>query len=171
MKPDFNSHKKAQKAWRGGAASKGLRNTINPAHPEVCQDRLVREMSVRRMANISLTLIPMSPGFAARLENLRGTRRSWELALQKKKTIHDPAAFVFHALSERFHHQIEVVRLEIFALLSVRILVRCEDFSGARTALSACYISQVFSRGQSCPRSFGCGCAALRLLCLFAAMT
>jgi hypothetical protein len=33
------------------------------------------------MFAIPLTLIPLSPCSAERLENLRGTRRSWEIAL------------------------------------------------------------------------------------------
>ena len=34
--------------------------TLNPEHPEVCQDRLVKGMRVRGMANLPLTLIPLS---------------------------------------------------------------------------------------------------------------
>src|ERR1019366_8569439 len=58
-----------------------LRCTSNTECPVVCQDRMVRGISVRGMFAIPLTLIPLSPCPAARLENLRGTRRSWEIAL------------------------------------------------------------------------------------------
>ena len=34
--------------------------TLNPEHPEVCQDRLVKGMRVSGMANIPLTRIPLS---------------------------------------------------------------------------------------------------------------
>jgi hypothetical protein len=71
----------------------------------------------------------------------------------------------FLAAKEHEEHK-ELSAFVFFALHSVRIVHFVEDFSGVRTALSACFFPTLTVRGQGCPRSFGCGLAAL---CSFAA--
>jgi hypothetical protein len=50
-----------------------------------------------------------------------------------------------------------------FAVLSVRIIMRREDFQERGQLCPRVPAAWVPSRGQSCPRSFGCGFAALCL--------